>query len=119
MAATGLSIRPLIGASGPLPDGDGFRQHEDLGLSSAGGLDTHGYRETTTINTGAMGNDQPMVTTREFWYSPQLAINLISVVDAPQTGKQVLTAKDLSVSEPDLSYFAVPEDYKIVDRSAE
>ena len=113
------NFQPAIGASGPLPDGNDFHQHEDLGLSSAGGLDTHGYRETTTINIGAMGNDQPMVTKREFWYSPQLAITLISVIDAPQTGKQVLTAKDLSVSEPDLSFFAVPEDYKTVDHSAE
>jgi hypothetical protein len=113
------NFQPAIGTSDLLPNGTGFRQHEDLGLSSTAGVDTHGYRETTTINTGVMGNDQPMVTTREFWYSPQLAIDLISIVDAPLTGKQLFTVKDLSLSEPDRSFFVVPENYKIVNRLPE
>ncbi|MGA2537020.1 MAG: hypothetical protein ABSF53_13470 [Terracidiphilus sp.] len=109
-------FEPPIGKSGPLPDGDGVRQHEDLGAGSVEGVDTHGYRETTTINTGVMGNDQPMVTVREFWYSPHLAVNLNSTVDAPQSGKQVFTAKDISTAEPDSSFFEIPAEYKIVDR---
>jgi hypothetical protein len=66
-----------------------------------------------------MGNDQPMVSSREFWYSPRLAVNLISTVDDPQSGKQVFTVKDLSTSEPELSFFEVPGDYKVVDRQNE
>jgi hypothetical protein len=110
---------PATGPSGPLPDGNGFRTHEDLGVGSTLGIDTHGYRETLTINQGVMGNDKPMVTTREFWWSPRLAINLISIVDDPQSGKQVFTVKDLSTSEPDLSYFEIPPDYKVVDHRTE
>jgi hypothetical protein len=110
------NFQPAIGTSGPMPNGNGFRQHEDLGLSSTEGVETHGYRETSTINAGVLGNDQPMVSTREFWYSPQLAINLISIVDTPQSGKQVFTAKNLTTSEPEPSYFNVPEGYKVVDR---
>jgi hypothetical protein len=109
-------FQPAIGTSGPLPNGDGFRQHEDLGLSSTQGENTHGYRETTTINTGVMGNDRPIIATREFWYSPRLAFNLISTVDSPQSGKQVFTVKDLSTSEPEPNFFEVPTDYKIVSR---
>ncbi|MDR3726633.1 MAG: hypothetical protein P4K86_06285 [Terracidiphilus sp.] len=109
-------FQPAIGTSGPLPNGNGFRQHEDLGLNSTEGMDTHGYRETTTINAGVMGNDKPMVAIREFWYSPHLAVNLISTVDDPQSGKQVFTVKDLSISEPEPNYFEVPAEYKIVDR---
>jgi hypothetical protein len=82
-------------------------------------VDTHGYRETLTINEGVMGNDKPMVTVREFWYSPQLGINLLSTVDSPQSGKQVFTAKDVSISEPDLSFFAIPAGYKVVDHRNE
>jgi hypothetical protein len=63
-----------------------------------------------------MGNDKPMVSVREFWYSPLLGINLISTVDDPQSGKQLFTVKDLSTSEPEPSFFEVPADYKIVDR---
>ena len=99
---------PAIGPSRTLPDEIGHRTHEDLGPGNTLGVDTHGFRETLTINQGEMGNDQPMVSMREFWWSPQLAINLISIVDDPQSGKQVFTVKDLSTSEPDLSYFADP-----------
>ncbi len=109
-------FEPPIGATGALADGTGFRQHEDLGLSNTQGVETHGYRETTTFNPGVMGNDKPMVVTREFWYAPLLGVNLLSTVDEPMTGKQVFTAKELSTAEPDPSLFDVPADYKVVDR---
>jgi hypothetical protein len=66
-----------------------------------------------------MGNDKPMVSSREFWYSPRLAVNLISTVDDPQSGKQVFTVKELSTSEPEPGFFEVPGEYKIVDRMNE
>ena len=110
---------PPVGTSGPLPDGSGFRTHTDLGEGSAEGLDTHGYRETVTLNPGVLGNDKPMVTMREFWYAAQLGLNLISIVDDPQSGKQVFTVKDLSTSEPDIGYFEVPEGYKVVDHRSD
>ncbi len=111
--------QPAIGVSGPLPDGNGFHQHEELGVSSTAGVNTTGYRETTTLNAGVIGNDQPMVTTREFWYAAQLGINLISKVDDPQSGKQVFTVKDLTTSEPDPKLFDLPEGFKIVDHTKE
>jgi hypothetical protein len=110
---------PATGTSGPLPNGQGFRTHEDLGVGSTAGMDTHGYRETVTINEGVRGNDKPMVSMREFWYSPQLGINLLSIVDTPESGKQVFTVKNLSTSEPEENLFAVPGDYKIVDHRGE
>jgi hypothetical protein len=113
------NFQAAIGTSGPLANGKGSHQHEDLGVSRTDSVDTHGYRETVTINPGVMGNDKAMVTTREFWYSPELAINLISIVDAPQSGKQVFVAKDLATSEPEPSLFVVPDEYKIVDKRDE
>ena len=109
------NFQPPTSVSGPLKDGTGFRQHEDLGLNSIEGQETHGYRETTTFNPGVMGNDKPMTVTREFWYSPHLAVNLVSIVDEPMTGKQVFTATQLSTAEPDPAFFEVPVDYKVVD----
>ena len=109
------NFQPPTSVSGPLSDGSGFRQHEDLGLNSIEGQETHGYRETTTFNPGVMGNDKPMTVTREFWYSPHLAVNLVSIVDEPMTGKQVFTATQLSTAEPDPAFFEVPVDYKVVD----
>jgi hypothetical protein len=112
---TDMNYAPTLGASGSLPDGKGSRQVENLGVSSTSGVNVTGYRETVTLNPGVMGNDQPMVITREFWFSPQLQINLISKVDTPTTGKQVFTVTDLTTSEPDPKFFEVPEGYQIVD----
>jgi hypothetical protein len=56
---------------------------------------------------------------REFWYSPHLAVNLISIVDTPESGKQVFRAKEISTAEPDPDVFNVPHEYKIVDRRNE
>jgi hypothetical protein len=113
------NYQPPIGTSGPLPNGNGFRQHEDLGASNIASIDTHGYRETTTINTGVMGNDRPMVSMREFWYSRELGINLMSIVDEPSSGRQVFTVKDLSTSEPEPGLFGVPGAYTVVDHRDE
>ncbi len=109
------NFQPLTGNTGASPGGKVSHRHEDLGVSSTLGEDTHGYRETDTIEPGVVGNDKPMVTTREFWYSPHLAVNLISIVDSPLSGKQVFTAKELTTSEPAPSLFEVPADYKIAD----
>lgn len=113
---TDQKFPPAITSSGPLPKGGGFRDSEDLGLGTVEGLETHGYRESVTVNPGVMGNDKPMVTTREFWYSQLLAVNLISVVDTPQSGKQIFRAKEISMAEPDSNLFNVPSGYKVVDR---
>jgi len=101
------------------PTGTSSHQHQDLGVNTYEGENTHGYRETTTIEPGGMGNDKPMVSTREFWYAPRLAVNLLSLVDDPLSGKQIFTVKDLSISEPGPGYFQVPVDYKVVDRRDE
>jgi hypothetical protein len=110
------TYQPAVGTTGPLPDGKGSRLHEDLGAGSVEGVETHGYRETLTLNPGVMGNDKPLVTTREFWWSPELALNLMSVVDSPEAGKQVFTVKSLTTSPPEPGLFVVPDEYKIVDR---
>lgn len=107
--------KPLIGNSGPLPDGNGVQSHQDLGTGGMAGVTTIGYRDTTTINPGVYGNDAPMTTTREFWYAPKLGINLISILDSPKTGKQVFTVTELSTDEPDPKFFAIPDGYTVAD----
>jgi len=109
------NFKPYTGITGTSPGGKVSHRHEDLGVGSTLGEDTHGYRETTILEPWVVGNDKAMITTREFWYSPRLAVNLISIVDSPLSGKQVFTAKELSTSEPDPSLFEVPAGYKIAD----
>jgi hypothetical protein len=113
---TTTNYQPPVRPSGPLPDGTGFHTHEELGNNSLDGFDTVGYRESTTLNPGTYGNDQPMTTTREFWYSPQLSIDLISKVDSPQAGKQTFTVKEISAAEPDPQLFVLPAGFEVVDQ---
>jgi hypothetical protein len=110
-----IHFQPSNFKSGPLPDGKGTRLHEDLGQQFFAGLAVHAYRDTTTLNPGVLGNDLAMVTMNEFRYSPELGINLYSVVDNPQMGHQTFTATDVSTNEPDPDLFKPPHGYQIVD----
>jgi len=113
---TTTDYQPPVRASGPLPDGNGFHTHEDLGKNSLFGFDTAGYRETTTLNPGVFGNDQPMVTMREFWYAPQLGINLISKLESLSVRKQQFTVTVISAAEPDAQLFTLPVGFEVVDQ---
>lgn len=102
--------------SGPLKNGKGNFLHEDLGTRTVAGMPVHAYRDTTTIDAGALGNDVNMATVREFSYSPELGFNLYSTLEAAQVGREVFTVTDLNTNEPDPRYFQPPEGYKLVDR---
>lgn len=108
--------KPLTHASGPLPDGTGTIVHEELGADDIAGVAVQGQRETTTVAPGVAGNDQPMVSVREFWHSERLGINLRSFVTEPMFGRQSFVVKEISVQEPEAKFFEVPEGYTVVDR---
>ncbi len=102
--------------SGPLKSGKGTFLHEDLGASSVAGVLVHTYRDTTTLNTGVLGNDAPMATVREFSYSADLGFNLLSSLDSAQVGHQTFTVTDMNTNEPDPKFFQPPEGYRMSDR---
>jgi len=110
------NYRPATGQSGPLPNGDGFRTHEDLGIQDMWGFETVGTRDTTTINQGVNGNDRPYSVMREFWFASSLGIDLRSTISNPSFGKQVFTLSDVSASAPDPALFQVPDGFEVVDQ---
>ena len=114
--ATTAHYEPDLVKTGPLPNGKGMRAHEDLGFSFIENVQVHGYRDSVTFNPGTYGNDLPMSTVREFSYAPSLGINLVSVVEAPQFGKQTFTGTQLETREPDPKFFRPPAGYVVVDR---
>ncbi len=113
--STTREYKPMTHPSGPLPGGEGVLVHEDLGESDVAGLPVKGTRETITIAAGANGNDQPMVSVREFWYSAQLGVNLRSRLEGPAMGRQVFTVTELTTQEPETRFFALPEGFTVVD----
>ena len=106
--------------SGPLKDakGDekGTRTHDDLGEGSFVGMRVHEYRDTTTVNPGVLGNDLPMSTVRQYRFCAELGLNLSSILEAAQIGRQVFTVTEISTTEPDPSFFQPPQGYKVVDQ---
>jgi hypothetical protein len=110
------------GLSGFRPPPDGsfdagarYLTRESLGTDVMDGLSVVGTRETTTINAGVVGNSQPLVTTKEFWYSSDLGINLAVARKDPREGTQVIHVVDLSRSEPNPTMFQVPAGFVVVD----
>jgi len=100
--------------AGSLANRPGFVS-EKLGSQILNGLDLIGTRETQTINPRAVGSDRPIVVVKEFWYSPQLGVNVLTTRDDPRSGKEVFTVTDIRWGEPDPLLFALPANARVVD----
>ena len=79
------------------------QRHRDLGRS-AGGEDG---------TAGAIGNEQPIVTTSEQWFSPDLGILVLTKHNDPRLGETIYRLANVSRNEPDRSLFQVPSDYTV------
>lgn len=101
--------------TGPLPNNAGYATRVDLGHQYLLGLETAGTREIVTLDAGVVGNDQRVIIEREFWYSSQLGINLLSTVSDPRFGKQTFTVTNVSTVEPDPKLFELPAGFKVQD----
>jgi hypothetical protein len=108
-APTSFTAKP----AGPFDDGKRSLVRESLGSDVIDGVNVAGTRETITIDAGVVGNAQPLVTTREFWYSPDLQVNLSITRKDPREGTQVIHVGDLSRTEPDPAMFQVPAGFVV------
>lgn len=118
------------GRSGPLPDGPGIGRRirggppngeqqnvktEALGRQTIEGVVADGTRTTVVIPAGQMGNELPLQTVVESWYSPDLQIVVLSRRNDPRNGETVTRYSNISRTEPAHALFEVPADYKISD----
>lgn len=111
----GYFAEALAETGGPAgPDEEGSLTREDLGSNHVSSLEAVGTRETRTIRAGVMGNDRPLSITKEFWYSPQLGINLVVKRADPRHGAQTFTVSDIGLAEPDPRYFSLPQGYPVM-----
>lgn len=110
-APTSFTARP----AGPFDHGRRTLARESLGNDVMDGINVVGTRETITINAGVIGNSQALSITREFWYSPELQINLAVTRKDPREGAQSVRVNEVTRSEPDPNMFRVPEGYAVHD----
>ncbi len=86
-----------------------------LGSRSFEGVAAQGTREIRTIALGEIGNDKPVVTTSDEWYSPELHRPVLGLWSDPRTGEISTRLTGIKRAEPDASLFRPPSDYAMVD----
>ena len=86
---------------------------ESLGKQTIEGVVADGVRFTLTIPAGEIGNERPIVTVEERWYSPELQVMVMTRHSDPRFGETVYRLTNIDRSEPTHSLFEVPADYTI------
>lgn len=86
---------------------------ESLGKQMIEGVNAEGTRLTSTLEAGAIGNDRPIQSVSENWYSPELQTLVKSVHTDPRTGEDTYQLTNINRAEPPSTLFQVPADYQI------
>lgn len=87
----------------------------DLGTQMINGVTATGKSRTRTVPAGAVGNSQPLVSTDETWYSPDLQTFVLAKHSDPRMGQSTFSLNNIQRSEPAASLFQVPSDFTVTD----
>ncbi len=82
------------------------------------GVKVNGERTTWTIEAGKLGNEKPILITREVWRSPELMLVVQSRDADPRSGEVNYRLEKLKRGEPDAALMKVPTDYQQPARRA-
>ena len=88
---------------------------EDLGTQQIGGVPATGRRVTHTIAANTIGNQLPIVTVTETWFSSELQTVVKSKREDPRFGETNFALENLQKGEPPADLFKVPADYTVSD----
>jgi hypothetical protein len=91
----------------------GPEKKESLGTRSLEGVMAEGTRITHTIPAGAIGNEQPIVSTIEEWFSPELKVLVMTRTSDPRAGEHTYRLLNITRAEPNQSWFEIPADYTV------
>ena len=80
------------------------------------GLKVNGERTTWTIEAGKIGNEKPIVSTREVWRSPELMLTVQSRDADPRSGEQNYRLEKIRRGEPDPALMKPPADFSEAPR---
>jgi len=61
-----------------------------------------------------MGNAQPIISTNETWYSPDLQVVVLAKRNDPRVGQSTYSLSDIQRADPP-ALFQVPSDYTVQD----
>jgi hypothetical protein len=91
----------------------GRMPREELGAKEIEGFIVSGIRYSGTTAAGVIGNEKPIVTVNENWWSEDLKAVLVSIYDQPQSGRRVMRLTNIRAGEPDSQLFQIPADYAV------
>ena len=91
---------------------------ERLGKQMVEGVECGGDRVVTTMPAGAIGNERPIETVNETWYSPELQMTILSKRSDPRFGESTYRVTNIVRSEPEATLFQIPSEYTIIDSRA-
>jgi hypothetical protein len=91
----------------------GELKDEDLGTKNINGVSADGKRTTRTVPAGEEGNDRPLTTVHEVWFSKQLGQMVMTIDDDPRGSDMVFALENIKLQEPDASLFAAPAGYSV------
>jgi hypothetical protein len=92
---------------------------EKLGTQFIDGVSAEGISLTHTIPAGAQGNDRPITTISESWFSTELKVLILSKRSDPRHGDYTHRLTNISRAVPDPTLFQPPPEYTIVDEKDE
>jgi hypothetical protein len=75
------------------------------------GVKVNGERTTWTLEAGKIGNEKPIVSTREVWRSPELMLTVQSRDADPRSGEQNYRLENIRRGEPDPALMKPPADF--------
>jgi hypothetical protein len=115
MHSTGGGIPVGVGVIIPDNSSTADPMVENLGTQMFDGISAEGTRRTTTMPVGQIGNEQPIVTVSERWYSPDLQMVVMSSRSDPRSGTNIYKLTNINRSEPPPTLFQIPPDYTVTD----
>jgi hypothetical protein len=89
---------------------------EPLGKRTIEGVNSEGTRTVSTTEAGAIGNDRPIQSVSERWFSPDLQTVMMTKHSDPRTGEETFKLINVNRAEPAAYLFQVPAGYQITDQ---
>jgi hypothetical protein len=108
----GAERRPMH--AGPGAAQEDFKS-EFLPATQIEGVSAEGRRITTTILAGQIGNDRPITSVSERWFSPKLQVVVLMTHNDPRMGQDTYKLTKIALAEPDPALFEVPAGYTVVE----
>lgn len=86
---------------------------EQLGKQIIEGVEAEGTRTTVTIPAGEIGNERPIESVSESWYSAELQLVVMTRNSDPRFGETTFKLTNINRTEPAKSLFEVPSGFTI------